>query len=268
MRPALGALVIVVAAALPACGAGQTGGGLVEFTAYASGAQGLDRAAGFDTALGYHVVLTHARLHIGAVYLRLGQTNPGSANASCVGDTTYGLEVPGPVDVDVLSPAPQPFSFPGRATTDLDQSAEIWLVNGDINRVASTAVVVSVAGTAARNGVTSPFAGAVTIGANRLIPPANPAAPGTNPICKQRIISPIPTTVRPSPGGHLLLEIDPAPWLADVDFATLSPGADGTTLAIPDTSAGAGRDVAAARAFFTGVTGASSDVYHFSWIAP
>ena len=262
------ALAGALLAALPACGAGETGGEIVSFSAYASGLPGVAGTAELETGAGFHVSLTKASLHIGAVYLRLGQTNPGSANASCVGDTTYGVQVPGPIDVDVLSAEPQPFSYPGAATTDLDQSGEIWLVDGDINRVASTAVIVSVAGTAAKDGATHAFAATMTIGQNRLVAPANPAAPGTNPICKQRIVAPIPVSLQPSVGGHLLLQIDPAAWFADVDFATLVPGDDGSTLVIPDTGSGSGPDVAAGRAFFAGVTGASADTYRFSWIAP
>jgi hypothetical protein len=259
--------VVLAALALPACG-GQTGGEIVTFTAYASGIAGVGGTMELDTGLGYHVLLTDARMHIGAVYLRLGQANPGSANASCVGDTTYGLQVPGPVDVDVLSSEPQPFSFPGSATTDADQSGEVWLVNGDVNLVASTTAAVSVAGIATKSGTAYPFAGAITIGQNRLVPPANPAAPGTNPICKERIVAPIPVEIHPSPGGHLLLEINPAAWFGDLDFSTLLPGADGATLAIPDASAGSGPDIPAGRAFFMAVTSASPDVYRFMWVSP
>ncbi len=260
-----GTLALLSALGVTAC-AGDTGGELVGFTAYAAGVA--DGTRELDTGLGYHVSLTAARAHVGAVYLRLGQSNPGSANASCVGDTTYGLQVPGPVDVDLLSTTPQPFSVPGSATTDLDQSGEIWLVNGDVNVTASRTVVVSVAGTATKSGAAYPFAAAITIGANRLIPPANPAAPGTNPICKERIVAPIPLQLQPTPGGHLLLQIDPAAWFDDVDFATLLPGPGGATLAIPDASTGSGPDIPAGRAFFMAITSASPDVYRFSWIGP
>ncbi|HVT09038.1 MAG TPA: hypothetical protein VHO67_16375 [Polyangia bacterium] len=259
------ALVLLSALGVTAC-AGDTGGELVAFTAYAAGVA--DETRELDTGLGYHVSLTAARAHVGAVYLRLGQSNPGSANASCVGDTTYGLQVPGPVDVDLLSTTPQPFSVPGSATTDLDQSGEVWLASGDVNVTASRTVVVAVAGTATRSGASYPFAAEITIGANRLIPPANPAAPGTNPICKERIVAPIPLQLQPTPGGHLLLQIDPAPWFDDVDFSTLLPGPDGVTLAIPDASAGSGPDIPAGRAFFMAITSASPDVYRFSWIGP
>ena len=267
MSRRLRASLFVVASLASSCGPRGTGGELVTFHAYASGLAGADGPIEFDTGSGFHVRLAEGRMHVGAVYLRLGRANPGSANASCVGDTTYGLQVPGSVDVDVLSSAPQEFSVLGDATTDLDQSGEIWLVEGSINRVASTTIVASVAGTATRDGATFPFRGSITIGQNRLVPPSNPAQPGENPICKQRIIAPIPLTIRPSVGGNLLLRVDPRPWLAAVDFSTLLPGEDGT-FEIPDASTGAGPDVPAGRAFFTAVTGASADVYQFSWLAP
>ncbi len=269
--------------ALAGCGPSETGGGLVTFQPLASGVEGIHGSVDFVTGAGYQVHLTVAKLHIGAVYLRLGQSNPGSANASCVGATTYGLQVPGPVDVDVLSDELQPFSVPGDATSDLDQSAEIWLngeqesaadesgttiVRGDINAVDSTTVVASVAGVGRKGSRNFPFKGSIRIGRDRLIPTANPAQPGQNPICKLRIVSPIPVHIEPKAGGQLLLRVDPRPWLGSVDFATLLPGADGVTLEIRDVSNGSGADVAASRNFFTGVTMASAEVYQFSWFNP
>jgi hypothetical protein len=267
VRPLHG-VVLPMALVLASCGPSDTGGQLVTFQAFASGPSDVSGSLDFDTGAGFHVHLTEARMHIGAVYFRLGQTNPGDANASCVGDTTYGLQVPGPVDVDVLSSQPQPFSVLGNATTDLDRSAEMWLVSGDINTVASTTVVASVAGVATQQTATFPFQGSITIGQNRLIPPSNPAQPGANPICKQRIVSPIPLQISPTVGGSLLLQVDPRPWLGGVDFSTLLPGEDGTTLEIRDVSTGSGPDVGASRDFFSGVTGASAEVYEFSWIVP
>jgi hypothetical protein len=264
----------LAALALASCSPGDTGGQVISFHAYASGVAASAGSLAFDTGSGFHVVLTQATMHIGAVYLRLGQTNPGSANASCVGDTTYGLQVPGPVDFNVLSSTPQEFSVLGSATDDIDQSGEIWLVYGDINQVASTApnggppTIVEVLGVATKSGATYPFHGVLTIGQNHLIPPPNIAQPGQNPICKQRIVAPIPLNIHPTVGGDLLLRVDPTPWFNGVDFSTLLPGDDGITLEIPDSSDGSGPDAAAGRAFFTAVTGASAAVYQFSWVIP
>ncbi len=269
--------------ALIGCGPSETGGELVTFQPLASGLVGVHGSTDFDTGSGYRVHLSAAKLHIGAIYLRLGQSNPGSANASCVGATTYGLQVPGPADVDVLSDELQPFTVQGNATSDLDQSAEIWLNGeqesvtsgngetsgrGDINAIDSTTIVASVAGVARKGDKAFPFEGSIRIGRDRLIPTSNPAQPGQNPICKLRIVSPIPVHIRPEAGGQLLLRVDPRPWLDSVEFATLLPGEDGTTLEIRDVSNGSGPDVAASRNFFSGVTGASADVYQFSWFNP
>ena len=258
---ALGTLLLV------SCGPQDTGGQLVSFHAYARGSADVSGSRELDNGSGFHVQLTSARMYIGALYLRLGRTNPGSADSSCVGDTTYGIQVPGPGDIDVLSASPQELAVLGSGTTDLDQSAEIWLGDGDITSVASNRVVASVAGVATKGGTSRRFSGSITIGQNRVVPPSNPAQPGQNPICKQRIISPIPVNVRPTVGGDLMLRVDPTAWLRDVDFSLLVPNADGT-YEIPDASTGSGADVTAARSFFTGVTGAAASTYDFSWFVP
>jgi hypothetical protein len=266
--------ILLFTLGLGACAPIDTGGEIISFHAYASGPSGVDGPVEFDTGSGFHVQLTRADMHIGAVYLRLGQTNPGSANASCVGDTTYGLQVPGPVDFSALAENPQEFSVLGSVTNDTDQSGELWLVYGDINQVDSVApdggapIIAAVSGTATAGGTSYPFEGSLTIGENHLIPPANPAEPGQNPICKQRIVAPIPLIVHPTIGGDLLLRVDPRPWFEGVDFSTLLPGADGSTLEIPDSNNGSGPDAAAGRAFFTDVTAASAAVYQFSWVVP
>jgi len=86
--------------------------------------------------------------------------------------------------------------------------------------------VLRVVGTAERAGQTYPFEGALTIGENRAIEPANPALPGQHPICKQRIVSPIPLELKPTSGAALVVRIDPRPMFANVDFKTLSQSGD------------------------------------------
>jgi hypothetical protein len=259
-------MVLALSAGLPACGTRDTGGALVSFHAYAAGLAGLEGPVEFDTGAGFHVKLTNARMHLGAVYMRLGQQH--LANASCIGDSTYGLQVPGGIDVDVLTGSPQEFSVLGSATTDLNTGAELWLVDGNINNVASTTVLVSVAGVASKGFASIPFHGSLTIGTNRLVAPSNPAQPGANPICKERIIALIPVAIRPTVGGNLLLRIDPRPWFGGIDFETLVPGTDGMTSEIPDSSNGSGADAPAGRAFFQAVTSAAPDTYQFSWFVP
>ena len=259
MRRALVLVAFVAFVAFVACAPRDTGGELVTFHAYASGLT--DGALAFDTGAGYHVTLTTARMHIGAVYMRLGEQH--LANAACIGDTTYGLQVPGAVDVDLLSVVPQEFSVLGHATTDVDLGAEVWLTGGDINDVAAgTGPLVTLDGTATRGSATYPFSASLTIGKNRLVPASNPAQPGQNPICKQRIVALIPVAIRPTVGGNLVLRVDPRSWLGSVEFSTLGRG-DGTPVQIPDSN-----DGEAGRALFQAVTGASADVYQFSFLTP
>jgi hypothetical protein len=259
---------IALVAILAACSTQDAGGDILTFHAYASGVPDAQLAMEFDTSAGFHVVLTTARMHVGAIYMRLGQVGAGSALSSCFGETTYGLEVPGPTDVDVLDPRPHEFSVLGQATSDLCQSGEVWLTGGDINDVWDKTPIVVVSGTASKQGSVIPFEGTITIGANRLVAPSNPAAPGANPICKQRIVTPIPLQLAPAPGGNLLLRIDPRPWFADLDFAALELGPDGLTSHIPDVSSGTGANAAAGRTFFLAVTAASTTSFQFEWLTP
>jgi hypothetical protein len=46
--------------------------------------------------------------------------------------------------------------------------------------------------------------------------------PGQYPICKQRIVSPVPVELQPAPGRSLMLRIDPRAMFGNVDFATLT----------------------------------------------
>ena len=210
-----------IAALLAGC-AGTTGGEHVHFHAAAAGVQdGADGGVEFDNGPGYHVTLTRARLHIGAVYLNQSVPSSGSQATACILPGIYVGEVLGSLDVDVLSSTPQPFPVEGDGTTYTAKAGELWLTGGDINRIEDTTVILDVAGTADRDGMQYPFEAKVTIGENRLIPSTNPAFPGQNPICKQRIVSPIPVDFTLHDGGRLLIRIDPSVWFAGVDFSAL-----------------------------------------------
>jgi hypothetical protein len=82
--------------------------------------------------------------------------------------------------------------------------------------------VLRVTGTASRGADEFPFEGELTIGENRVIAPIDAALPGQHPICKQRIVSPIPLSLKPHAGASLLLRIDPRGMFGNVDFSTLS----------------------------------------------
>ncbi len=207
---------------------GSTGGDLLDLQAFAAGPR--DAVAGspyvFVSGRGFQVRLTRAKLHIGAVYLNRSRPTSVSSETVCTLAGIYVAEVPGPVDVDVLDPRLQPFSVKGRATTDFAPTGEIWLSGGDVNSVADPTVILDVAGTASRDGVDYPFEGALTIGENRVPEVLDAALPGAKPICKERVVSPIDTSITPTVGGKLVVRVSPQGWFANVDFSRLEKVGD------------------------------------------
>jgi len=237
---------------LAACG-GTTGSNLVSFQAMAGGpADATGATLAFDTASGYHVSLTRARLRIGAVYLNQTVPSSGAAASSCVLPGIYVAQVFGPVTLDLLSPLLQPFPVQGEGTQTEAHTAEVWLTGGDVNAPEDPTVILDVAGTASKGAGTYPFEGTVTISDNRATPVQNPSLPGANPICKQRIVTPIVIALTPTSGGVLTLRVDPRGMLQTVDFAAATGGT------IPDTNAGPGA------ALFKGLL-SNAGVYQFSW---
>jgi hypothetical protein len=244
---------------------GTTGGDLVSFDAAAAGPPDAiaGQALSFDTGRGWHVSLTRARLHIGAVYLNRSVPSSGSQETSCVLPGIYVGEVLGGRDVDVLSPDPQPFSARGDGIGDRAVAGELWLTGGDVNAVDDPTVILDIAGIASRGTDILPFEGQVTIGANRATGSPDPSQPGLDPPCKQRIVSPITTDVRVRAGGKLLVRIDPRGWFANVDFAQLDKASDAPLLyRFADASSGQ-----PAFNLFKGVH-AAEGVYRFSWESP
>jgi len=250
----------IVAALLTAACGGTTGSGLVSFRAMAGGpANANGSTLSFDTSIGYHVTLTRARIHIGAVYLNVTVPTSGAAATGCVQiPPIYVAEAFGPLAVDLLSPVLQPFPATGEATQTGARTAEVWLTGGDVNAPQDPTVILDVAGTATKSGASFPFQGTVTISDNRAIPPVNPALPGSNPICKQRIVTPILVDITPIDGGVLTLRVDPSGMFNTVDFATMSSAPGSTVLQIPDTNSGAGA------ALFKGLL-SNFGVYQLSW---
>jgi hypothetical protein len=212
------------ALALGGC-VGSTGGDQFEFGAFARGAA--DARAPFVNGKGYTVTLARANVHIGAVYLNRAVPTSVSSNTSCTLSGIYVAEVTGPLEVDALSPEPQPFPASGEATADEARTAEVWLTGGDVNEPHDATVILDVAGDAERAGRSRPFEGRLSIGENRL-EPAPPAEPGQRPICKERIVSPIAVDVTPARGEELALTLDPRRMFANVDFSELPAGDDGT----------------------------------------
>jgi hypothetical protein len=220
MRRSLVALVI--ATALGAC-VGTTGGDVVDFPVAAAGPTSL--VAGQPLELtsdrGWRVVLTKAKLHIGALYLAAAQPVSGVQTNSCVLPGTYVAQVTRGADVDLLSPTPQRFPVLGHGTTLESLVGQLWLTGGPIDTASDPTPILVVEGTAERGGDVRPFSGQITISTNRQASGGSNA--GASTICKQRIVTPIAT-----PGlviqhqGGLVLRIDPRLLFVNVDFGSLA----------------------------------------------
>lgn len=242
------------------CG-GTTGSGLVTFTARAGGPAGI-LAGGpleFDTGSGYHVSLTRARFHLGAVYLNMSVPSSGGPEEPCVLPGIYVAEAFGGIDLDLLSPDLLTFPTPGQGTVNRAVEADVWLTGGDINAADDTTPILQAAGTASKGTQTWPFSATVTIGTNRAVPVQNPAMPGSNPICRQRIASLIPVDILLTDGGTLDLRVDPRGMWNGVDFSSLTTSGNPHSFVIPDQPGGAGG------ALYKGVL-SNSGVYQFTWM--
>ena len=253
--------LVIAMLALPAC-LGTTGSSIVSFPVQAAGpADAVDgQPMTFDTGRGWHVVLTKAKVHIGAVYLDESVPVSGAQDTSCILEGIYAGQETSGLDVDVLSPAPQAFPAPGNGTSDRAVAGEVWLTGGDVNASDDATVIVDVAGTASQSGTSYPFTASVTIGSNRAVASTNAAMPGANPICKQRIVAPVPVDVVPSSSGALLVRVDPRGWFGDVDFSQMEETTDTPpTYVIPDDDT-----TQPGTALFDGIH-ASAGVYTFGW---
>ncbi len=197
---------------------GKSGGDTVVFPVAASGPA--DAIAGqplsFSTG-GFDIVLTRATLHIGAVYLDQSQPVSGGQATACYLTGTYVAEETSSLNVDLLNPAAQRFPAAALGITDpLALVGQVWLTGGDINAASDATPILVIAGTATKSGTAFPFAGTITIGANR-----QAATSAGSPICKARIVTPIPAPLTLRDSGGLLLRVDPRRFFDFVDFSTL-----------------------------------------------
>lgn len=239
----------------------QTGSGLVQFEAYAGGP--VDAAAGapyeFDNRLGFHVTLTRARLRVGAIYLNRARPILGAQDTACILPGLYAAEVRSAATIDALSPELVPFERPGSATADRALTGEVWLTGGDIDADNDSTRILDYAGLATRGEATYGFHGVVTIGSNRAIVSADPATPGANPLCKQRIVTPIPVDITPQQDGELILRVNPEVWFDSMDFSRI-PNAVGSG---EDSRIADSNTDAASNTLFQGLR--STDAYRFDW---
>jgi hypothetical protein len=230
----MGVFTAALAVAVASC-VGTSGGQVVDFHAAAAGPDGITNPYEFMTdpvgaSAAYHVVLTQATLHIGALYL--DQTLPvsGSQGTACILPSTYVGEVlAGPggaagLDVDLLSPTPQPFADGHGTTYPPALAAQVWLTGGDINATDDTTAILVLEGTIDQGGMPEPFSGKITIGANRAS--HGTAAAGGDPICKERIVT-VPTSVAVRTTGGLLIRVDPQLLFTNVDWSKLGSSSSG-----------------------------------------
>jgi hypothetical protein len=222
----LGAVLLAVSCATVSC-VGTTGGEVIMFNAVASGPA--DARAGepytFVVAdrFGWTVTLTRAVLHVGAIYFNRSLPVSVAQNTACILPDTYIGQVTTGRDVDLLSPELQWFPVPGEGHTEPPAAvAQVWLTGGRIDDQDDTTPILDVEGKAEKDGGVKPFAGKITIGTNRL-PRVDTASaqPGTSPICKQRIVTPIVVSIELKQTGSLLLRMDPAFLFTNVDFSTI-----------------------------------------------
>jgi hypothetical protein len=229
-------LALAVFVGLVAC-VGTTGGQLVSFPAAASGPA--DAVAGqplsFVSDMGWNVTLTEAKLHVGAMYLNQSIPVSGSQGTPCILPSTYVAQVTTGLDVDLLSPDPQRFPSDGSGVTVPPALAgQVWLTGGDVNTIGDPSppvAILTLEGSASKAGVTKPFTGQITIDKNRQVATTSGAA-GGDPICQERIVSPIPTSVAIETHGGLLLRVDPRLLFVNVNFGLLPPS--GTSFAFSD----------------------------------
>jgi hypothetical protein len=238
----LASLFFTSAVASASC-TGTTGDALITFTAYASGSPSASKP--FQTYLegggstpAFSVQLTMARMHIGALYFDESPPSTGFDTPECITPDIYAAQVPGPVDLDLLSTAPQEFSVYGSGSADVALSWDIWLTDGagqvdDIDATMNQIPSVELAGVATR--LSDPrqsyaFGAVVSInqtesGAGARLMQPTPALPGEYPICKQRILQLGGIHLPFQQGGKLMMTVDPTAWfkIANIDFSNLDP---------------------------------------------
>ncbi len=201
---------------------GTTGGDIVDFDAAAAGPK--DAIAGeplsFMSDRGFPVELTRATLHVGAMYLDQSFPVSGSQSPTCILPGTYVAEVTQGVDVDLLDPTPAKFPSQGHGTTLEAVAGQVWLTHGDVNASVdpSGRPILSLEGTTTITGEDRPFSATITISSNRQ---SSGVTAGADPICKERIVSPIATRLSVQQEGGLLLRIDPRLLFTNVDLSAL-----------------------------------------------
>jgi hypothetical protein len=277
---------------------GTTGDALYTFPAYAAGASGAGEPFSVD---GYTVQLTFAQIYIGEVYVNEAPAGSGGTfnTPVCIDPGIYCAQVPGGVEVDLLSTSPQPFSVQGSGSADLGLSWDIYLAYGDvddpeINSAYGVPNIADLAGTATRmsDGAVFPWAATVNInsGVSESVPGARGAPveqagqPGQAPVCLARILHLGGISLTLFQGASMLLTIDPRAWFRavsnDLDFSTLPSVAspqctlddndlypDSAQYCIPDSSWIPGSELGSVqgKALYTGIFTGGNAAYALSY---
>jgi hypothetical protein len=214
---------------------GQTGGDAIEFPVAAAGPASAISGEPLSCSNdgGWEITLTEATLHIGAIYLNQSQPISGGQATGCYLTGTYVAQETSSIDVDLLSPALRRFPAAAHGITEPPALVgQVWLTHGDINTVPTRDPILSVAGSATQGGQTFTFTATITIGSNRQ--GTGGALAGGDPICKERIVTPIPAAVSIHRSGGLLLRIDPCRLFTNVDFSLLPGGVTAGTYEFSD----------------------------------
>jgi hypothetical protein len=247
----------VLGALLGAGCLGQTGGTTVVFAVAAAGpADAVAQQPLSFSSGGFELVLTRATLHIGAVYLDESQSVSGGQATGCYLTGTYVAQETSSLDVDLLDSTAQRFPASALGITDpAPLVGQVWLTGGEVNQASDPTPILVLAGTATKDAVSFPFTGTITISTNRR---PNTSATGGSPICKARIVTPIPARVPLRSTGGLLLRVDPRPLFGGVDLSTLPRDPASGEIVIPDAP---GQD--AAQILYGNLH--STALYTFSW---
>lgn len=254
------AFPLLTALALAAC-VGTTGGEVVSFGAQLAGPSLVtDHRLAFTSGRGLAVTLTKATLRVGAVYMNRSKPIPVAQEKACISTGTYVGEALGGAEADLLSGAPARFARGGQGTTDRAVTGELWLSGGDIDALEDKTVVATVEGEVVLPAGTKAFRGSVTLGSNRRDTAVDPARPGADAPCKQRIVSPIPVDLSLASGGLLTVRVDPRAWFALVPFEDLREESGVLVFDDADTNA-------SSVGLADGIR-APQGVYRFEWSAP
>jgi hypothetical protein len=155
----LGSVIFALGVAGAACN-GTTGDQLITFSAFAAGADGAGRPFTTYDESGnpaYSVQLTRASMHIGALYFDESPPSTGFDTPECITPDIYAAQVPGGIEVNLLSTTPQPFSAAGNGSADEALSWDLWLTNGDIDGPNLGVHIIDLVGVATRLSDHAPF---------------------------------------------------------------------------------------------------------------